>query len=354
MTIRNAVLAGFALALSSQLAHAQLALTGVNLAGAEFAHHVALPGEYGTHYSYPTEAEVDYFMGKGMNVFRLPFAWERLQRQLNADFDATEFERLDSFVKYATSKGAYTVLDPHNYARYNKVVIGTEGVPNSAFADFWARLADVYKDNDRVIFGLINEPYNIPSTEHWVETANVAIQAIRDKGAKNLILVPGNVWSGAHSWLGDWYGTPNGVAMLKIVDPGNNYAFDVHQYLDADSSGTKDVIVSPTIGAERLQKITGWLKEHKHKAFLGEFAISNAKVGDAEDQIGDEAITNMLSYMQANSDVWLGFAWWAAGPRWGNYMFSIEPTNLGKDDQQDKPALKVLEPFLVGNRADKK
>lgn len=68
--LRKAVLLGAALALSTQFATAQLALTGVNLAGAEFGHHVALPGEYGTHYAYPTEAEVDYFMAKGMNVFR--------------------------------------------------------------------------------------------------------------------------------------------------------------------------------------------------------------------------------------------------------------------------------------------
>jgi endoglucanase len=335
--------------LATPLADAgDLTYTGVNLAGAEFGHHIALPGEHGKHYSYPTPAEVDYFVGKGFNCFRLPFAWERLQRTLNAKFDATEFERLDGFVRYATAKGAHVVLDPHNYARYHGTIIGTGDVTDAHFADFWTRLANHYKGNDKVIFGLVNEPHGMPSTEHWVTTANAAIAAIRDTGARNLILVPGNAWSGAHSWNKAHYGTPNGVALLKIVDPGDNYAFDVHQYLDADSSGTKDVIVNADVGVERLRDFTAWLKEHGRRGFLGEFAVSNAKFGDGPDQIGDEAIDGMLAHMEANADVWLGWTWWAAGPRWGNYMFSIEPTNLGKPDQADRPAMSVLERHLTG------
>ena len=71
------------------------------------------------------------------------------------------------------------MLDPHNYARYRGTVIGTGSVSNAAFADLWARLADAYKDNGRVIFGLMNEPNKMPSTEHWVASANAAIAAIR-------------------------------------------------------------------------------------------------------------------------------------------------------------------------------
>ena len=43
---------------------------GVNLAGAEFGSR--LPGTYGTDYTYPTHAEVDYFASKGMGIIRLP------------------------------------------------------------------------------------------------------------------------------------------------------------------------------------------------------------------------------------------------------------------------------------------
>jgi endoglucanase len=50
----------------------------VNLAGADFGEG-NLPGTFDVDYTYPTFEEVDYFVGKGMNVFRIPFRWERLQ-----------------------------------------------------------------------------------------------------------------------------------------------------------------------------------------------------------------------------------------------------------------------------------
>jgi endoglucanase len=336
----------FALATTVAIARAEpVELTGVNLAGAEFGGHIAIPGEHGTHYGYPLPAEVDYFMSKGMNCFRIPFLWERLQRTPGGEFDAAEFARLDAIVRHALDRGAHVVLDVHNYARYRGQIIGAEGSPitRAHFDDFWTRLATKYRDDDRVIFGLMNEPHDMPCTEHWLETANGAIAAIRRTGARNLILVPGAHWTGAHSWTKDFYGTANGVAMLKVVDPADRFAYDVHQYLDADSSGTNEhSIVSAEIGVRRLEAFTAWCKANGRRGFLGEFAIPNGLFGDAPEEIGDEAIGAMLRHMQDNRDVWLGWSWWAAGPRWGAYPFSVEPENLGKPDQRDKPAMRVL------------
>ncbi|MCI5220088.1 MAG: hypothetical protein D3914_13095, partial [Candidatus Electrothrix sp. LOE2] len=147
--------------------HARLKYTGVNLAGAEFGES-NLPGTYDTDYIYPTSAEVDYYMSKGMNTFRLPFRWERLQLALFAAFDAAELNRMDTFVDYATAKGAYVIIDPHNFQRYypdpadhqmsEQGLIGSDDVPDTAFADLWGKLATHYKGNARVIFGLMNEP----------------------------------------------------------------------------------------------------------------------------------------------------------------------------------------------------
>ena len=150
-------------------------------------------------------------------------------------------------------------------------MVGSEDVPNVALADVWTRLADAFKDNPRVIFGLMNEPHGMP-TEQWKDAANAGIAAIRGTKATNLILVCGNGYSGGHSWAGDWYGTPNAKAMLEIKDPGNNFAFEIHQYLDPDSSGTKPIAVSANIGSERLAGVTRWLRENKRRGFLGEFA----------------------------------------------------------------------------------
>lgn len=326
-------------------ARAAIAYTGVNLAGAEFGEG-SLPGTYGTHYIYPNNNEVDYFLDRGLNTFRLPFRWERLQPTLSASLNSTEFNRLNAFVSYATSQGASVVLDPHNYARYHDNVIGGGAVSNAQFADFWSRLAAAYKDNPHVIFGLMNEP-NSMATEQWLGAANAAIAAIRSAGAQNLILVPGNAWTGAHSWSDNWYGTPNASVMLGVVDPGDNYAYDVHQYLDGNSSGTSSTIVSPTIGAERLAGFTQWLKTNNRRGFLGEFAAANSTFGTSAGQIGDEAIANMLQHIENNDDVWLGWTWWAAGPWWGDYQFTLEPSNLASGNPIDRPALATLTPFLA-------
>jgi endoglucanase len=337
-----------------------LPYTGVNLAGAEFG-PTPTPGNlgaYGSQYSYPTAAEVDYYISKGVNSFRLPFRWERLQPTQNGPLDATEFARLDSFVSYATSKGAYVAIEPHNFARYypdpadfqssTQGLVGTAAVPNSAFANLWSRLASDYKSNSHVIFNLMNEPNTIP-TEQWVGSSNSAIAAIRSAGANNLVLVPGNAWTGAWTWFQTWYGTRNATAMLNIVDSANNYAYDVHQYLDSDGSGTSTAIFNndPTIGVQRLTDFTNWLKQNHRRGYLGEFAVANSTIGTDPAQIGDESLANMLDYLDANSDVWLGWNWWAGGPRWGSYMFTLDPTNLGTANQTDRAAMAVLQPYFT-------
>jgi endoglucanase len=94
----------------------------------------------------------------------------------------------------------------------------------------------------------------------------------------------------------------------------------MHQYLDIDGSGTHSYCISPTIGRERVQSATQWLKQNNKKGILGETA------GGANNQC-IQAVTNMLQYMEDNSDVWQGWLWWGGGPWWGDYMFSMEPPN---------------------------
>ncbi len=306
-------------------------LPGVNLAGAEFGNNI--PGTPGTDYEYPTHAEVDYFVGKGLTTFRIPFRWERLQRELNGAFDPAELARLQDIVGYATGKGAYVIVDPHNYARYNNNVVGTGGLPDAALADLWRRLAALYAGNDHVIFGLMNEPNSMP-TEQWLSAANAAIAAIRAAGAPNLVLVPGNAWTGAHSWEETWYGSANAVVMLGVVDPMNRYAYEAHQYLDGDQSGTSPTCTSATAGSERLAAFTSWLIANHKRGFLGEF-------GGGRNATCYAALDDMLAHVDAHRDVWLGFTYWAAGPRWGNYDFTLEPTG-----GVDAPQLASITPHV--------
>jgi endoglucanase len=329
-TTQIAIICALIAAGVSSACAAGVVFTGVNLAGAEFGDN-NLPGTYNAHYTYPTAAEVDYFITrKGMNTVRLPFRWERLQRALNGPFDAAELGRLQSFVSYANGKGASVILDPHNYGKYYNNVIGSSQVPIAAFSDFWTRLANLYRTNSRAIFGLMNEP-NGMSTEAWRDAANAAIAAIRIAGATNLILVPGNGWSIAHDWHSDWYGTPNSTVMLSIADSANNFAFDVHDYFDDADNPTP---VPPNLGVQRLTTFTSWCRQHGRRGFYGEFGVTPSSTALA-------AMSNMLTFMNANSDVWLGWTYWAAGPWWGSYGFSIEPSN-----GIDRPQTDILENYI--------
>lgn len=310
---------------------------GVNLSGAEFG--AALPGELGVDYLWPTNAEIDYFHRRGMNVVRIPFMWERLQPVLNGALDADYLAALDGLVSHASAVGVRTILNPQNFARYYDDVIGSAAVPNSAFADFWSRLALHYDGNGQVVFGLMNEPHDLP-TEQWVNAANAAIAGIRATGARQLILVPGNGWTGAWSWNDDWYGTPNAVAMLSIVDAGP-HAFEVHQYFDAGRGGESDVC-EPGTGAAQLQGMSAWLRAHGLRGFLAETA-------GADNPACESAVESALAHLQANVDVWLGWAWWSAGPWWEDYMFTLEPS---ANFTADAPQMRWLLPYMPPLFAD--
>jgi endoglucanase len=308
---------------------------GANLSGAEFGSGV-IPGVINTNYTYPKDSEVDYFVSKGLRIFRLPFLWARLQPALDADLDAAELGRITKFVTYASSKGAKVLLDPHNYGRYNGKVIGygDAGAPTAEqFGAFWAKLATVFANDPQVIFGLMNEPHGM-KTELWLDDANAAIAAIRKVGANNTIFVPGNGYTGAGSWVDStWYGTPNDKVMLGVKDPIDNFVFEMHLYLDTDSSGTHADCKSATVGSERVTKVTEWLTTNKVRGFIGEFAVG-------ENPICEAALEDLLTYIDKHRDVWVGWTWWGAGPWWPKtYMFSIEPND---GTNMDRPQLQTL------------
>jgi endoglucanase len=299
-----------------------------------------------------------------MNIVRLPFRWERLQPTFNQPFDANELSRLHTFVDAVTASGMTVLLDVQNFAHYGPNhdydplwAIGSTNVPITAFADLWSRLATEFKGNSRVMFGVMNEPHDIDVTA-WVQAANAAIVAIRATGTSNTITVPGVQWTGAWSWNGSTWssngkydGASNAVAMLNVTDSGNKMLFEVHQYLDKDYSGTYDTSKDPNSSNDcvydystTLVNFTAWLKTNNKKGLLGE-------IGAPSTATCDKSVANALSYVQANADVWSGWLWWAAGPWWGTYSLSLEPTWSGDwatngTATLDKPQMSVLTPYL--------
>ena len=349
LTRRSLVGAGLAIAATGVGSHAtrsadaasgRLLFAGVNLAGGEFG---KLPGTYGTDYTYPTPADIDYYVELGFNLIRVPFRWERLQPDLGAPFEAGDHALLAATVDYAAGRGLHVVLDTHNYARRRLAddgwatdhLIGSKLVPTSAFADFCARLAGAFKSTPSVIFGLMNEPWGI-EPDDWLVIANEAIGALRREGAVQLILVPGVAYTGAHSWM-----SARNVVMGNVVDPANNFAFEVHQYFDPDSSGTSPTAVGASIGSERIETFQRWCRQNRFRAFLGEFAAG-------ADETSLAALNDICRTLQANSDVWLGWAAWAGGNWWPeDYIFSLEPSKGG----QMRPQTRILASFARNTAA---
>jgi endoglucanase len=245
-----------------------VALTGVNLAGAEFNAGKTL-GRPFFDYVYPNEREIAYFAGKGANVIRLPVLWERLQPKLNSPLDRGELDRLRATIGLAKRSDLSVVIDIHNFGGYRGQKVGSADVPVDAFADLWSRLALEFPSDNRIIFGLMNEPIAMDGPTLRA-AANGAIAAIRAAGAHNLVLVPGVGWSGAHDFV------PNsGTALLDIRDPGRNFAYEAHQYLDADNSGTHWDCVDAKAARGRMTAMTAWLRLHKRQGFLGEFGAAS-------------------------------------------------------------------------------
>ncbi|WAO96341.1 CBM1 domain-containing protein [Fusarium falciforme] len=279
---------------------------GTNEAGGEFGEN-NLPGTLGKDYTFPDTAAIDTLIGQGYNTFRVQLKMERLTSTLTGSHNQAYLDGYSKVINHITQKGAYAVLDPHNYGRFFGNVI----TDTSAFQTWWKNLAAVFKNNDRVIFDTNNEYHSMDQTL-VLKLNQAAIDGIRSTGAKQYIFVEGNQWSGAWSW-------PDVNDNMKaLTDPEDKIVYQMHQYLDSDSSGTSEVCVSSIIGAERVKAATAWLKKNGKVGVLGEFA------GGANSQC-KAAVQGMLDYLEDNSDVWKGVLWWAAGPWWGTYMYSFEP-----------------------------
>ncbi|AEO68519.1 8b86b1b1-a110-44df-a455-8d46e0f58f1b [Thermothielavioides terrestris] len=298
---------------------------GANESGAEFGNK-ALPGQLGKDYTWPVRSSIDTLMSKGMNTFRIPIMMERLiPTKLTGSINETYAQGLTDIVSYITGKGAYAVVDPHNFGRYyNNIISDVDG-----FKAWWATTAKLFASNDKVIFDTNNEYHDMDNS--LVARLNqAAIDGIRGAGATSqYIFVEGNSWTGAWTWTS----SGNGQSLASLTDPQDKLVYEMHQYLDSDGSGTSETCVSATIGQERIRDATAWLKAQGKKGVLGETA------GGANAQC-IAALTGMLGDMASNSDVWLGWLWWGAGPWWGSYIYGMEPPS-GVAYQKVLPSLQA-------------
>lgn len=304
-------------ATAAALAVRHQVLGGVNISGGEFG---TVPGRLGYQYAYPTTAEIDWFHARGAKIVRVPFRWERLQPALYGPLAAADRAALKAVTSYATAKGMVVVLDMHDYARRRptlaapaKALVGAADLTASALSNAWTRIGEDYRDDPNVWFGLMNEPYGIAAADWW-RSAQQVVDDLRGQRFTNKLLVPGVSWTGAHSWIK----SGNAAQAERFTDPGQNFAFEVHQYLDKDSSGTNAACTPGS--ARRVDAVIAWAELRKVKLFFGEIA------GSAEAGCQTE-YPAMLRKLNASGAV-VGWTAWGAG-RWWNasYPYLLGPVN---------------------------
>lgn len=331
---------------------------GVNTAGSEMVFGQANTDNptSGQDFLFVSNQDIDYLSSKNVGFIRLLVSWEGLQPVLNQTLSSGVYmQTLQARVTYATGKGMNVLIEPHggsdvNFARWKGNLVGSAAVPNSAFANFWTQMANQFKSNPRVMYGLSNEPNNM-STMQWYGAAQAAITGIRSTGSTQMIFVPGNGWTGAGSWTQSWYDTAspqvsNATAWLGLKDPANNLVASVHLYLDANAGGGAPDIVSPTIGVERLSVVVNWAKANNIKVHMSEIGAMYSNAVQAQ-----PALQNLFDYIQANNTTVIGFSWWAYGPPtwWStNPLYIGPPVSAGVPQYTlDDPKMAWIAPYLT-------
>ncbi|KAF4616422.1 hypothetical protein D9613_008471 [Agrocybe pediades] len=303
-----------------------LKFVGVNIAGFDFG-----CGTDGTcdptkiyaplsQYGGPDGAgQMQHFVNQDkMNIFRLPVGWQFLTNGAQTGtLNSANFQKYDALVQACLNTGASCIIDIHNYARFNGQIIGQGGPSNDVFASLWSNIASHYSGQSRVIFGIMNEPHDVPSITTWAATAQAAVTAIRNAGAKSqMILLPGNDWTSAAAFISNG----SGDALKKVVNPDGtttNLIFDVHKYLDSDNSGTHAECTTNNIQSAWAPLAT-WLRSNGRQAL-------NTETGGGNVASCQTYLCQQIAFQAQNADVFLGYVGWSAGAFASDYVLSEVP-----------------------------
>lgn len=311
---------------------------GVNMSGAEFA--AVYPGVDGTHYGYPGRSDIEYFANKGFKLIRIPFRWERVQKQLGGELDQVELAKMKAVVSAAQELGVYVILDLHNFGRYctysngyssadnNYAILGSRTCSSAHFCDLWKRLAKEFMGYTNIWgYDIMNEPHDMLKSSPWDKLAQECIDAIREVDKQTPIVVEGNEYASSSKW------TNLSQDLKDLTDPSDKLIFQAHVYFDNDASGKyvknyDEEKATEDIGVERLKPFVEWCKKYGKQGFVGEYGVPD------NDPRWLVTLDKALEYLSENG---IGGTYWSAGPRWGDDALAVQPIN-----GQDRPQMSVL------------
>ncbi|KAJ3492269.1 hypothetical protein NLI96_g114 [Meripilus lineatus] len=308
----------------------KLRFAGVNIAGFDFGCNTdgsctasAAWPPLMQYYGMDGAGQMKHFVqDDGFNVFRLPVGWQFLTNDvLTGTIYEQNFQKYDDLVQTCLSTGASCIIDVHNYARWNKEIIGQGGPSNEVFAQLWGNIASKYANNSKIIFGVMNEPHDIPDINLWATTVQAAVTAIRQAGATTqIILLPGNNWTSAATFVSN--GSADALNKVKNPDGSiTNLVFDVHKYLDYDNSGTNAECTTNNID-DAWTPLSQWLRCNGRQAF-------NTETGGGNTASCQTMLCQQVQAQAQNSDVIIGYVGWAAGNFYPTYVLGETPTQSG-------------------------
>ncbi|MET0596028.1 MAG: cellulase family glycosylhydrolase, partial [Polyangiaceae bacterium] len=135
--------------------------------------------------------------------------------------DAAYRADIQTIVNHISSKGAYTLL-----SLWIEPTATANEVPTAATNEVWKKLADMFKNEPRVLYGIVNEPHNDTDANVW-NGMNAAVAAIRE--VESQAGTPQHVIAvqGTQQWARvlDYY-----LTHPITAGGGTNIAYETHIY----------------------------------------------------------------------------------------------------------------------------
>ena len=213
-----------------------------------------------------------FFTDDGMNIFRLPVAWQYLTNSASdySTLDTTNFGNYDQLVQGCLATGAKCIIDIHNYARYNGKIVGQDsGAPTAdQFAALWSNIATKYADSDSVVFGVMNEPHDV-STKLLEPPAPVLFRGSLTYSGRHYDLGPNRANRCHRHTQGHWQYLPHDPPSWHAIYVGHRFRVRrlVRRLVKSDQLRRKhheSDLRRSSIPRQRQQRYTHHLCDRQH------------------------------------------------------------------------------------------
>ncbi|OGC53220.1 hypothetical protein A3D91_02240 [candidate division WWE3 bacterium RIFCSPHIGHO2_02_FULL_38_14] len=278
---------------------------GVTLPGLDWYHP-----EWGFE-QYLNRDTISRIKSWNANVVRLPL-FQRPWRE-NGEY----IRKVQELVRWIKEENMDVVLDLHLSERGDPSMpfedLKEPPMPDLGSVGFWVSVSAVFGDDPSIIFELYSEPHDVQPNV-WLNGGNVEgyvsvgmqtiVDAIRNGGSENLIVVNGLNWGFNHSDL------------LRVV--GNKIVYGSHTYTNWDESDE--------VG--EWEEAWGFLTT-SYPVILTSFGHIN---GDCDGK-GPAAIESLLTFAEGSGvEGYIGWAWYVGGCEFPSIITSWDgtPTDTGK------------------------